>query len=285
MSNSFASPDRPTSNQVTQTKELYGKGKNSLPDGTYYFACGFGKTDNGDSWLWDMKNMNHNSPVIYESCSMWVNEPSMGEKGGYLNWIYSGDDDPMVDLGRTLKPTEQSLAKLIKIYGPQTKFASKSPDVKFLLPVVQVGKIKKDYDISKPQPMILIVKANMMKQILDAANASAIADLPNAQTYGKVLEIKKNMTEKMADMYKFAMLAKDLSEDIQKFDTTVSKLHDDAMASVQRVFDTGNLGAYGADNVKNYITQQTQLDYDTFVDKYNSLPGSDDLIQVGNITF
>jgi hypothetical protein len=283
MSYSFASPDRPTSHQITQTKELFGKGKNSLPDGTYYFVCGFGKTDNGDAWSWNMEHITDNTPVIYESCSMWVNE--INEKGGYLNWIYSGDDDPMVDLGRTLKPNEQSLTKLIKAYGPQTKFATKSPDVRFLLPVVQVGKIKKEYDISKPQPMVLIVKANMMKQILDAANASAIADLPNAQTYGKVLEIKKNMTEKMADMYKFSLLAKDLSEDIPKFNDSVSKLHDDAMASVQRVFDTGNLGAYGADNVRKYIVQQTNMSYEAFVDKYNSLPDVGELTQVGEITF
>lgn len=279
---SFMQQTMPQPKAFNQFHEFFG-GKSIFDNGTHYFICGFGKTTNGN--VWDNSDVftNATSPIPQNLCRMWVNETSVGENGGFLNWLYTGDNDPVHDLGWAQKAQMQNMTKIKNLYGDKG-FAFKYPDVRHFLPVLKVVKDGKTYKFEEAQPMVIVVKDAMLNNIKLCASKPSIADLDDPSVYGKLLSITKNTKAPSPNqMYAFDLVGTDYTAKLpEDFATTMSELRQSAIERIDQIFAEGNGGDYNSENVRRYISQQTNMSYDAFVAKYNILP---DVVQVEKIQF
>lgn len=263
---------------IPQPKALFtymqtngSKGANVLADNnTHYFVMGFGKLD-GDEAFWSNSNPVHEYSAIPRNlCKFWMHEKA-DEKNKFVQWLYTGADDPIYALGYDRK--EQNNERRQQIWGDKVnlKYTFRLPQREYLVPVLKVELDKKSFNVKEGKLMILIVSEGIMKDILAAAaNYVTAAD---ASVYGRVLKIVKNTSEKaVSDKYKTSIVAEtriDTSDYDEKFLDARNKIIED----IDVIFNESNGGSYDPNNVWAYLCNHFGGSKEQLIERYHVLTG------------
>jgi hypothetical protein len=249
----------------------FGGGKNEkFSKGDYYFVALFGKNV-GDKGLQldddSLMAMEH-PPLPKRYCSIYVHEvPDTTSK--YVQWLHTGKGDPIEDLGLHLKAKDQSADRVAQIWQGKG-FAQTRPQTDWFLPVILVNKTGKTYDIANGEAMVLIVTDSVMQKIQSEATRDAILDSDNADMFGRVFKITKDLLNKNNnEKYRSEVLSFVDVSSFPDFNEVVTALHTHAISGIEKLFMEVNGGEYNPDNVRAYITGLTGLTWEEFVERYN----------------
>ncbi len=257
------------------TYHQFGGGKNEKfgQKGDFYFVALFGKNVGDKGLQLDNETLDKMAyfPVPKWYCSLYVHEVPEGTSK-YVQWLYTGKGDPIEELGMHKKAAEQSADKIAAIWQGKG-FAQQLPKTDWYLPVIQVNKTGKTYDIENGEAMILVVSDSVMKKIQVEATKDAIKDSDNPDIFGRVIKLSKDLLNKNNnDKYKAEVLSFVDTTLFPDFNDTVEALHNNAVNSVETLLETVNGGEYNPEVVREYITGLTGMTWEAFHAKYNVVP-------------
>lgn len=267
--------NRPQAKPKVTYVQFAGKNNPKFPNGNYFFIALFGKNV-GEKFAVtnDAINTMDLAPLPKTAVSFWCENVPDGQNK-YIEWLYTGDNDPANELGMTLPTKQQSEQRIQEIWNGKA-FAVKQPQTNWFLPVLTVKKQGKGYDLATIEPMVLIVSESLMTKIVTSAQSPNITDTDNPSMYGRVFSLSKDTTqEDKGKYYDATVLLKVFDEtDLPNIETTAAELHEQSFEGINRLYQTVNGGEYNGDIVRAYITALTGMSWEAFVNKYNVFPNA-----------
>lgn len=266
---------------ANQTKKYSG-----LDAGAYFFIMGIGTTDKkGRGEFMSVEEM-LSQALVYDHAQLYVKEA--GERGQYVHWHFTGEHDPLVELGyayitqggepKTTASTTRNDAKLKIITdgkGLYTKYVARQ----IHFPVAFTEKLA---NLENAEPAILIVTAAQAQAIF--AQGDILALSKGKSVYGNILSLTKDPSKGM-QTYTWRLMTENAFSGDDALPTEKVKELEDAFksyieyddAALERVFTEVNGGVSttpeeNSERVWRYLLTISGLTKEEFVKRYNILP-------------
>ncbi|MCB1711651.1 MAG: hypothetical protein KDH96_03965 [Candidatus Riesia sp.] len=267
---------KPQTPKTTQYVNFGGTKNDTFPlnKEPYYFMALFGYSEgqevqplSTDSY----QEMDYKF-VPSTTVSFWVHSMNEG-KGGFVKWHYTGENDPVNELGLNLPVAQQSDARYQEIWQGKVGFKSQHPRTSYFLPVQRVEKAGKDYKVVG-DPMIIVVTESLMKQLVTSANSDNIVDNSSGNMFGRVFSLSKVPGKPSTEMYSAEVLLKefDVTDEMVETATSITKQmvnnYDTEVIATTSSDGSANT-AFSPEGVKAYVTAVTGMNWTDFVEKYN----------------
>lgn len=254
---------------VSFNKPKYG----GLENGSHYFVLGFGDaagmTKNGEFLSADRLM---DEALVWHKAQMYVQE--MGESGQYVQWHFTGPNDPIIELGygailgngalRTTDEKSRNEAKLTKLYngkGNYTKYLYSQVH----LPVMMLNK---DLDIAAGKVGILIVSRPQALNMFGLAENFKMSK--NKGLLGRIAQLTKDTT-KGIQAYTWKLLETDnaLTPELSEQFAAAASQEERVLTSYYENVNNGADGDTPSEKVWNYLTTVSGLTRAQFFAKYN----------------
>lgn len=267
---------KPKAPQATQYVNFGGTKNDTFPlnKEPYYFMALFGYSEGQNVKPLSLESYEEMDYKFVPSTtvSFWVHSMNEG-KGGFVKWHYTGESDPVNELGLNLPTAQQSDARYQEIWQGKVPFKSQQPRTSYFLPVYRVDKVGKDYKITG-DAMIIVITESLMKQLVASANSDNITDNSSGNMFGRIFSLSKIPGKPSTDMYSAEVLLKELeiTSEIELTAKTITKQmvqnYENEVITTTSSDGTANT-AFTPEGVKSYITAVTNMNWENFVETYN----------------
>lgn len=261
--------------------------KEVFPDGQTYLIFGVGEVGKNTTgnYYWDNSARGPQIEAVPKNeCALYVDELQRGQnKGGFLNWLYTGSEqDPVHVLGLD----DPSLESITARRKTTMKFVVKYPQLSYFIPVMKVQQVREgkniSYNIQNGEMLHLVVSASQFDKIL--SEAKRFGDEADSDMIGRVIQVDVNRgSPNKSDIYKFnatskryaredqpelyEQFAKERLEIINRIEGQINDMHNG-------IWGVGKVADQSAKAVWANILEKTGMDLESFIAKYYSGPES-----------